>query len=85
MCWLQMKEEIVRQLPGRESTSVDRSSDLLFIAGHACPDTHLLSNAMHSEQSNQHDKQELSSLCDDEKIRMSLCLLLKPADFAPEY
>lgn len=61
MCWLQMKEEIVRQLPGRESTSADRSSDLLCIAGHVRPATHLLSNAMHPQQSNQHDKQELGS------------------------
>lgn len=85
MCWLQMKEEIVRQLPGRGSTSVDRSSDLLCIAGHVCPDTHLLFNAMHPEKSHQHDNQELAPSCNDEKIWMSLCLLLKPADFAPEY
>lgn len=60
-CWLQMREEIVRQLPGRANTSVDSSSDLLFIAGHACPDTCLLPDAVHPEQSNQHDKQELGS------------------------
>lgn len=80
-----MKEEIVWQLPGRGSTSVDRSSDLLCIAGHVCPGTHLLFNAVHPEQSNQRDNQELAPSCDDEKIRMSLCRLLKPADFAPEY
>lgn len=41
--WLQMKEDGVRQLPGRASASIDRFSNLWLIAGCVCPGNRLLS------------------------------------------
>lgn len=65
------------------STSVDRSSDLLCIAGHVCPGTHLLFNAMHPEQSNQHDNQELGSVVWWRKDPNEPLPLIKTSRFCP--
>lgn len=81
-----MKEDGVRQLPVRASASADRSSDLWLIAGHVCPGNQLLPQC-HAPRIKAMNMTNGSSvcLCNDERIQMSLCLLLKAADFAPEY
>lgn len=81
-----MKEDGIRQLPVRASASVDRSSDLSLIAGHVCPGNHLPPQccAPGIKAMNMINGSRVC-LYNDEKIQMSLCLLLKAADFAPEY
>lgn len=81
-----MKEDGVRQLPMRARASVDRSSNLSLIAGHVCPGNRLLPQC-HAPRIKAMNMINGSSvrLCNDKKFQMSLCVLLKAADFAPEY